>query len=86
MTEDDSGLTEEQQLAVEAVRFAQAQYEAVVERMMDYKTLFRDDRDAAVRKALELKVPKTLIAGELKVSTVWLNKLLRGEAYRRNTD
>lgn len=87
MTGDKPSLTEEQRLAIEAVQFTQKQYEAVIERMQDYKTLFRDDRDAAVRKALDLKVPKALIAVELKVSTVWLNKLLRGEAYhRRSTD
>ena len=64
----------------------QAQYDNVIKRMTEYKALFRDERDEAVRDALAHGVTKKEIVQILGCTPQWLNKLLRGEAYRRSTD
>jgi hypothetical protein len=77
---------QERELAKEQLKRAQAQLEAAVERMTTFQELFRDERDEAVRKAAEVKVPKTEIAAIVHSTPQWVNKILRGEAYKRRTD
>jgi ribosome-binding protein aMBF1 (putative translation factor) len=64
----------------------QRELEAVTERMTQYRDAFRDERDKAVMRALEAGVSKKELADTLNVTPQWLNKLKRGEAYRRASD
>lgn len=64
----------------------QAQLDNVGKRMIEYRNMFRDERDEAVREALKKGVTKREVTEILDVTPQWLNKLLRGQAYRRSTD
>lgn len=64
----------------------QAQLDNVVVRMAEYRGMFREERDEWVRECLNNGVSKKDIAEILGVSPQWLNRLLRGQAYRRSTD
>lgn len=71
---------------MEEVEKCNAIYLAMVIRMKSILDFEREERDKAIRRAVELGVPKPALAKKIGVSTVWLNKLLRGQAYRRKTD
>lgn len=67
--------------------------EAVVVRLRQFRDQFRDERDQWISKALETaETPgeraavKRELCSILGVTPQWLNKLLKGEAYRRSSD
>lgn len=62
-------------------------------RMRAFRDLFRGERDEWIHHAInacetpaELREVKHEICDMLGVTPQWLNKLLRGEAYRRKDD
>lgn len=69
--------------ALEVVARAQAQLEAVDVRMAMFKEQFRNERDDAVKAAIELGYSRQEIADVLGVTPQWVNKILRDEARRR---
>lgn len=76
---------DKEELRREIIR-KQAEMEAVQRRMMQYRDAFRDERDALVIRGIQEGIPKKELAMILGVSVTWLNKLVKGEAYRRSTD
>lgn len=76
----------ELEAATREVLRKQRELEAVTERMTQYRDAFRDERDKAVIRAIEAGIPKKELADMLNVTPQWLNKLKRGEAYRRASD
>lgn len=82
----DDLLREKRDEALAELELCDSIYLAMGQKCKTILEFEREQRDQAVRRAVELGVPKPLIAKKIGVSTVWLNKLLRGEAYRRKTD
>lgn len=69
--------------ALEVLAKAQAQLEAVEARISFFKEEFRNERDDAVKAAIEQGHSRQEIADVLGMSPQWVNKLLRDEARRR---
>lgn len=72
--------------ALDDLRSAQSQLEAVVERMSQFRDQFRDERDQAIHRAVALKIPRKEIADTIGVTPQWINSMIRGTAYRRRED
>lgn len=92
MDDDPGGLSNRDEL-LNNVRRKQEMIQAVDRRMMEFHIMFRDERDEAIKLLVsEAKTPgernsiKRELCTLLGVTPQWLNKLLRGEAYRRRTD
>jgi hypothetical protein len=64
----------------------QQQLEAAGGRMTQFVEMFRDERDDAIRRAKDAGATTREIAPYVKASPQWVNKVLRGEAYRRRSD
>jgi hypothetical protein len=59
---------------------------AMEERVKQLVAVEREERDRAIRQAVEHGVPKSKLAAEMCMTPQWLNRILKGEAYRRKTD
>lgn len=75
------------------VQRKQAVIRGVDNRMKKFHVMFREERDVIIHRLLdEAKTPGERIAIKRELCTIlgvtpqWLNRLLRGEAYRRSTD
>lgn len=78
--------SEKKEAARRELARAQAQLEAATERTLVFRALFRDERDEAIKKAVEAKVSTAEVATIVHSTPQWVNKILRGEAYGRRTD
>lgn len=56
------------------------------ERMKQLMEVEREERDRAIKLAIDHGVPKSKMAVELHITPQWLNRILKGQAYRRRTD
>jgi methionine synthase II (cobalamin-independent) len=72
--------------AIRELRRAQWQYEGAEKRTQEFREMFRDERDAAIKMAVDARVPKKEIAEIVHSTPQWVNKILRGEAYGRLLD
>lgn len=77
---------DEQEAILEELRRAQSQFIAAGGRMTQFVELFREERDIVIKKAVEARIPRATIAVIIDASPQWVNKILRGEAYRRSSD
>lgn len=68
--------------ALKDLECAQSQWKAAGERMEQYKVQFREDRDAAICKAVAVGAKRAEVAAITQTSPQWVNKVLRGKAYR----
>jgi hypothetical protein len=59
---------------------------AMEERMKQLIAVEREERDRAIRSAVDHGVTKAKLSAEMHITPQWLNRILRGEAYRRKTD
>lgn len=78
-------------LLEQALREVRATHEQLVSaqrRLLEIRDTYRMERDEAIRYAISLggSRAKKEICVIIDASPQWLNKLLRGEAYRRSSD